>query len=184
MRRGFDPRSDSSSRMYQALEYRYAQCTLPEPSCALLERITAASACPLDLMAISCACRGDERSASETADAPAAPSVEDVTAFAALPTGDCILQLCDLKDDHIQALIEKPAQLPSCSIKTGPPITAPLRSGLSDRSMLLLAQRKSFLWSFFAHQSFADICKVLILDRGIFWQDGSQQKYGMSYDRG
>ncbi|BDA50476.1 General transcription factor 3C polypeptide 5 at N-terminal half [Coccomyxa sp. Obi] len=84
VRRGFDPRSDSSSRMYQALEYRV-----------------------------------EERSASNTADASAAPSVKDVSAFAALPTGDCILQLCDLSDEHIQALVQKPAQLPSCSIKTG-----------------------------------------------------------------
>ncbi|CAL8464879.1 g4414 [Coccomyxa elongata] len=84
VRRGFDPRSDSSSRMYQALEYR-----------------------------------AEERSVSDTAAASAAPSVEHVTTFAALPTGDYILQLCDLKDEHIQALIQKPAQLLSCSIKTG-----------------------------------------------------------------
>lgn len=67
---------------------------------------------------------------SDTAAASAAPSVKHVTAFAALPTGDYILQLCDLKDEHIQALIQKPAQLLSCSIKTGAPMNSSLRDVL------------------------------------------------------
>ena len=70
-----------------------------------------------------------ERSAAEAAAASAAPSYKEVTSFAALPVGDCTLQLCDLSDDYIQGAVDKPAQVNSCSIKSG--ALAPNEIGLS-----------------------------------------------------
>ncbi|KAK9917158.1 hypothetical protein WJX75_001425 [Coccomyxa subellipsoidea] len=63
--------------------------------------------------------RGVERSAAQAAAASAGPSYKEVSSFAALPVGDCTLQLCDLSDDYIQGAVDKVAQLDSCSIKSG-----------------------------------------------------------------
>lgn len=60
-----------------------------------------------------------ERSAAVGVAAPVEPSHEEVTRFAALPVAKCPLQLCDLADVHIQTIIQKPAQLTSCNMKTG-----------------------------------------------------------------
>ncbi|EIE20604.1 hypothetical protein COCSUDRAFT_57748 [Coccomyxa subellipsoidea C-169] len=62
--------------------------------------------------------RGVERSAAE-ASGSSGPSYKDVTSFAAIPVGECILQLCNLADDYIQSVIDKPAQLETCSLKSG-----------------------------------------------------------------
>ena len=62
-----------------------------------------------------------ERSAAEASGTSSGPSYKDVTSFAALPVGECILQLCNLADDYIQSVIDKPAQLETCSLKSGSP---------------------------------------------------------------
>ncbi|KAK9819818.1 hypothetical protein WJX72_002751 [[Myrmecia] bisecta] len=107
IRRGYNPRDDSGSRAYQALEYH-----LPAEWYAAI-----AAQKRLDGQNGAAAA---STSGPGAAVPPTASNMTDLHRFVAVPsTQETVLQLHDLQDDRLQALLKDAPRLQACDAKTG-----------------------------------------------------------------